>query len=192
MVYIYVLKLEEGKYYVGKTNNPKKRLKEHIKKNGSQWTNMYKPMKVIEIIDNCDDFDEDKITMKYMDKYGIDNVRGGSFVAINLSESTIETLRNMHNGRNDKCFICGKVGHFANQCREYNEEESEEECEECEDVWECEYCGKEFDSQRGAEYHERVYCKNKYDENRCYRCGRRGHYEKSCFATTNVKGYYLV
>ena len=38
MVSIYVLKLKEGKYYIGKTNNEKKRIEEHIKSNGSEWT----------------------------------------------------------------------------------------------------------------------------------------------------------
>jgi hypothetical protein len=25
----------------------------------------------------------------------------------------------------------------------------------------------------------------------CYRCGRKGHYSSSCYATTHIKGYYL-
>ena len=31
MVYIYVLKLENNKYYVGKTNNPSFRMESHFK-----------------------------------------------------------------------------------------------------------------------------------------------------------------
>lgn len=92
MVNIYVLKLEKGKYYVGKTNNPRFRLENHFNSNGSQWTKKYKPLKIIEIKPDCDDYDEDKITRQYMDKYGIENVRGGSFVSINLEQSVIDTL----------------------------------------------------------------------------------------------------
>jgi acetyl-CoA carboxylase carboxyltransferase component len=48
----------------------------------------------------------DKITKQYMDKYGINNVRGGSFVSVKLKKSIIETLEQMNNGTNDKCFSC--------------------------------------------------------------------------------------
>lgn len=36
MVFIYVLQLEQGKYYVGKTNNPNFRLTSHFQSNGSE------------------------------------------------------------------------------------------------------------------------------------------------------------
>ena len=75
MVFIYVLKLEENKYYIGKTNNPAFRLDSHFSLNGSQWTKKYRPIKLLKMIPNCDDYDEDKITKQFMDKYGIDNFK---------------------------------------------------------------------------------------------------------------------
>ena len=72
MVYIYILQLEQGRYYVGKTNNPQFRLEQHFNSTGSAWTSKYKPVSVETIIPDCDDYDEDKHTKKYMAKYGIE------------------------------------------------------------------------------------------------------------------------
>ena len=69
MVFIYILQLESGKYYIGKTTNPSFRLEQHFNSNGSSWTKKYKPTIVIELIPNCDDYDEDKYTIKYMEQY---------------------------------------------------------------------------------------------------------------------------
>lgn len=120
MVYIYILKLEKDKYYVGKTINPSFRLASHFNAYGSAWTKLYKPIKMIELIPDCDDYDEDKYTLRFMDKYGIDNVRGGSFVQIKLNDMEKEMLMKMINGTNNKCFKCGTSGHFVKDCNAFN------------------------------------------------------------------------
>jgi hypothetical protein len=116
MVYIYVLKLEKNKYYIGKTDNPNIRLNAHFKCNGSEWTKKYNPLEIIEIIPDCDKYDEDKYTKIYMDKYGIDNVRGGSYVKLELDTDTIKFLQKESIATNDKCFNCGMNGHFSKDC----------------------------------------------------------------------------
>ena len=113
---IYTLLLEGNKYYVGITNNLSKRLTQHFSGIGSAWTSMYKPIKHIETIENCDVFDEDKYTKIYMHKYGIDNVRGGSYSTVDLSSDVKKMLLKEFNTIDNKCFICERVGHFAKNC----------------------------------------------------------------------------
>jgi len=116
MVYIYILQLQDNKYYIGKTTNPEFRIEEHFGSGGSAWTRKYKPLKVVELIPDCDDFDEDKYTKIYMSKFGINNVRGGSFCQIVLDDSTVNMLQKMICSATDKCYLCEETGHFIDNC----------------------------------------------------------------------------
>lgn len=197
MIFIYVLKLNKNKYYVGKTNNPKFRLESHFNSNGSEWTKKYKPIECIELKEG-DEYDEDKFTIKYMTKYGMNNVRGGSFCEMKLSESSKQILNKMIDSSEDKCYSCGEKGHFIRDCPYLSDDDFslEEESSE-EEYWKCEYCNKEFDTEKGCLIHENKYCKKNPFLTRmvkkiyCYRCGREGHYASSCYASKHIKGYIL-
>lgn len=254
MVYIYILKLRNNKYYIGKTQNPTFRLEDHFENNGSTWTKINKPILVHEIKPDCDNEDEDKITIQYMKKYGINNVRGGSFCKNKLDEASVSTIKRMISGSSDKCYNCGE-DHFVKDCPDMGKQKcqlavgsaewgswSKNKCDRCgrsnhtsdncyasthingkyiddsdsdsdSDIWECQFCGKEFDSEKGARFHENMHCKkrklsktNRFDpvhclwdelkgfENpsgKCYRCGRKGHYADNCYAEIHVNGYLL-
>lgn len=82
--FIYILRLAEGKYYVGLTKDLYHRLDQHFHKKGSEWTKLYEPIEVEKVIESDSSFDEDKWTKIMMEKYGIKNVRGGSYISIEL------------------------------------------------------------------------------------------------------------
>ena len=116
MLFIYIIQLQNDKYYIGKTVNPHYRIESHFTNNGAEWTKLYKPIKILELIPNCDNYDEDKYTYKYMDMYGIDNVRGGSYTSPILDDETKKQLVKISNSVNNRCYTCGKYGHYANYC----------------------------------------------------------------------------
>jgi hypothetical protein len=121
MVIVYILGLEQGKYYVGKTDCIEERILNHFEGDGAAWTQLYKIEDLLHIHENCDPYDEDKYTIQMMEKYGINNVRGGSFCQIQLNESDKKTILKMFNSINNKCYLCGCQDHFISECPEKNQ-----------------------------------------------------------------------
>ena len=113
---IYILKLQDERYYVGKSENPMKRYQEHMNGSGSAWTRKYKPIGIEKVIEKASPFDEDKYVKIYMSRYGIEKVRGGAHTSIELPEDQEDMLRHELRSATDKCLSCGKPGHFANRC----------------------------------------------------------------------------
>ena len=115
---VYVLELEGGKYYVGKTTNVERRFQQHLSgSSSSTWTRMFRPIKIINVIHECDGLDEDRITVKYMIKHGIHNVRGGPYISSKLSFEEVTHIHRRIRMAMDLCLICGSNEHFANKCR---------------------------------------------------------------------------
>ncbi len=181
---LYVLECKSNKYYVGTTSRKlNDRIEEHFSNYGSEWTKKYKPIKVIESYDISDGAEEDICTKKYMQKFGINNVRGGSYSKIILDDYKISALEDEFCTANNSCFRCGKLGHYSNQCNAV--------------VWRCEFCDMEFKNIKQAEEHEKT-CAEKFKRNQkvnnnyarksCERCGRKGHSEKNCYAGTTIDG----
>lgn len=118
---IYILKLEHGKYYIGKTNVPlQERISQHYAGNGAEWTKIHPVVEVFDVISVCNAFDEDKYTKMYMAEYGIDNVRGGSYCQIELSSTQKHLLSLELNHVQDKCLLCGDDKHFSKDCPSKN------------------------------------------------------------------------
>ena len=114
---LYILKCKNGKYYVGTTKlDVTIRLAQHMKGRAAAWTKKYNPLWIEKELNNCDAYDEDKWTKIYMDKYGIKNVRGGSYSQMELPSESIKVLEREVNHANNKCLNCGKNGHYIKQC----------------------------------------------------------------------------
>ena len=88
MPYIYILKLESNKYYIGKTDNSSFKLRNYS--NDYIWTRRYKPIKILFLIQNDD---INKYIFLYMEIYGINNVRGGDYCELILSEENIISIK---------------------------------------------------------------------------------------------------
>jgi predicted GIY-YIG superfamily endonuclease len=116
MEQIYIIKLEKGKYYIGKTRNIEKRYEEHLTGTGSEWTKKHKPLSLIKTIKSTSQFDEDKYVKEYMAKYGIENVRGGTYSNIVLDASSIAVLEKEIRHSNNVCMRCGRDSHYIKDC----------------------------------------------------------------------------
>ena len=132
-----------------------------------------------------------------MDNYGINNVRGGSFVQVNLDQSTINYLLQMRNGRNNKCFICNEYGHFAKQCEKIIKKEIIKKDELCNCI--TSYFSRHIKNKCLLLNALKIFGvdetikdnSNNTNNNACYRCGRNGHYSNNCYASKHINGKKL-
>ncbi|CAG8470820.1 12778_t:CDS:1 [Funneliformis mosseae] len=157
MFYVYVLECSDNKYYVGSTADLNVRHRQHLNGSGSAWTREYPPICIK--WSNNENLETIK-TLEYMSQYDIDNVRGGDYCQLDLSDDDIDDInyklehrcyqcdRPGHFADNCVCDVCGNRGHLTNQC------------------YHCTNCGK-----RG---HLKMNCYN------CYKCGRPGHFPHKC------------
>jgi hypothetical protein len=104
-----------------------------------------------------------------MDKYGIDNVRGGSYTTIVLNDSTRQHLTKISHSTNNRCFTCGQAGHFSGKCPAV-----------------CSRCKRNHST---ANCYATLDIKGNYIQD-CLRCGR-NHPTIACFAKTNIRGEKL-
>lgn len=93
--FLYGLKLVSGRYYVGITKSPRKRIWQHCcSPRGARYTNLFPPVRNIYLErlptsrkSEAKDA-ENNLTLEYMKKYGAGNVRGGDYIQSNPDQAT--------------------------------------------------------------------------------------------------------
>lgn len=118
---IYVLELQGGKVYVGKSRDIPKRLKQHMSGHGASYTKRNPPTgKLLPRLGNLDgdgDGPERDETLRWINKLGPDNVRGWRYCTKNLTAADREDIESNLREMYDLCRRCGMSGHFAAECK---------------------------------------------------------------------------
>ena len=86
--YTYVLMLQNGKFYVGNTDNIFLRLYQHYTMSAysSVWVRTHGPVvRIVEILRNCSKDDEHYKTLQYCSLFGHQNVRGSWYCRVHPS-----------------------------------------------------------------------------------------------------------
>ena len=189
---IYILQLEEEKWYIGKTTDLERRIGQHFLGKGSAYTKKYSPIAVHEVIENCTSFDEDKYTKIYMTKYGIDNVRGGAYCKIELTAEEHKHLSKELKSTNEQCYKCGSSDHFSNKCTSTEKAATNKKYDIPTKVVRIPVCYK--CGGKGHLINECTWTDEVVEAAvvpTCYKCGRSGHKSPDCYAQKDIFGKLL-
>jgi predicted GIY-YIG superfamily endonuclease len=175
---LYILSLKGGKYYVGKTKNMDRRYREHQSGRASAWTKLHPPSGILECHPLADELEEDHTTERLIRKYGMDNVRGGRYSQVELSRDDVVNLKKLLRGADDRCFQCGGQ-HMVKCCRRnaFTDTKATGPAANKEN----------HDHQVPRRGNAFANCQ-KLPEEKCFRCGRQGHWASECYARTDVDG----
>lgn len=84
---------------------------------GAQLVDLYAPVIELYTVSSSDDpFMLDRFTKELMSQHGIDNVRGGSYAAIDLGADVIDALVTEIVSATGACLRCHRPGHMISYC----------------------------------------------------------------------------
>lgn len=119
---VYVIKMGYY-YYVGKSKDPKKRLEEHQKGEGAEFTKIHQGAKMELLKPHTNPYPDSVATWERletlyrMNEYGIKYVRGSTFSQVEFTLDQEEQIRiGIRDEIRPACFNCGKQDHLQKDC----------------------------------------------------------------------------
>lgn len=192
--YVYVLELQGKRHYVGLClkGDPYRRIRDHYKSNGARFTQKHKVVKLIQLQEVHDPLEELIVTLKYMHKHCVNNVRGDKFVQEKISEREYyEICKLMRHLRNDTFALrlCGNVIRIT----EESDTDPPKDCEmkltfpaSTSKIMVTLRCMETFGFSRvisdiyNSDDHELVCVTLRHANQQCVKCGDWKHFAKSC------------
>lgn len=192
---IYIIRLEQNKYFIGEAINLEKRLKEHSEGKVAQYTNIYRPINIKKIIPDSNPKHLDKYVVKYMEKYGMNSVRGGSFQNEILTKDQIKYLKSQ--GVKEQ-----KQQHQQQQQQQQHQQKLNEpptlSLQEQQMIEQELYQEEIMKQPQQIMQRRRPESSLKQDilkipirqaNGTCYICGLDGHYQENCTRNQEINGY---
>jgi predicted GIY-YIG superfamily endonuclease len=118
---VYILELENGRVYVGTSQNVPRRIAQHTSGSGAAFTRFFRPtgkrLPRLGNVSGAGDAAERDETLRYMDLRGILFVRGWKFTQLEMSEQDYKEAESNIRELFNLCRRCGAKGHFISQCK---------------------------------------------------------------------------
>jgi hypothetical protein len=118
MCNIFILQLQEGKYYIGKYDDPLIRIGAHQNGLGSLWVKNYLPFKEVTILYQCNEEDENEYLKQLIAEFRFSNVRSDTINLDELTSYQIAILIIEAGFTKNKCYRCRKLKHRSINCKE--------------------------------------------------------------------------
>ena len=87
---VYVLRLEQNKWYVGFSDDVNRRVQKHVRSGGSSWTRLYPVIEVYSVVPGAGTDYERLVTLSLMKQCGWENVRGAGWCSAYLAYPPME------------------------------------------------------------------------------------------------------
>jgi predicted GIY-YIG superfamily endonuclease len=89
---VFLFELEHGKFYAGASSDPVKAFEECREGLGPAWTRIHRPLHIREVVGVARVDSLDQHVRRWMLQYGVENVRGGSWSGVRLTDKDRQVL----------------------------------------------------------------------------------------------------